>query len=108
MTLICISTLCVGVVSVLVNIVTVGVQIPVLQIIFILESSQLLLVLLLISVKQRYHYACLAVWIGAPKNRLRLLSRAVWGVAALVAVCFSLQYAAYAIRKSFQELFWKL
>ena len=89
MTLIFFSTLCFCIGNAFVNIV--GVQIPVLQIVFIRGSSQLSIALIIIAATKRSRCSSLSTWIGASKNRLKLLSRAVWGVAATVLEFAALQ-----------------
>ena len=99
MILVFFSVLCFSFGNAFVNIM--GVQIPVLQIVFIRGISQLFLALLLIASTSRSQFCSTATWIGAPKNWLRLLSRALFGVAAVVTAFTALQVIIASDIKNF-------
>ena len=97
MALVFLSTLCFAVGNALVSII--GLQIPVMQIIFIRGTSQLVLALILIAVMSGSKRYTAATWIGAPQNRMLLFSRAVWGVGALITL-----FAAFQVCPTFPLL----
>jgi hypothetical protein len=95
MSLVFLSTLCFAVGNALVSII--GLQIPVMQIIFLRGSSQLALALIFIAMKNGSRRNSAETWLGAPKNRLLLLSRAVWGVGALITLFAAFQVALFQL-----------
>ena len=97
MALVFLSTLCFAVGNALVSII--GLQIPVMQIIFIRGTSQLVLALIFIAVMSGSKRYTAATWIGAPQNRILLFSRAVWGVGALITL-----FAAFQVCSTFPRL----
>ena len=99
MILVFLSVLCFSFGNAFVNIM--GLQIPVLQIVFMRGASQLFLALLLIASTSRSQFYSTATWIGAPKNWLRLLSRALFGVAAVVTTFTALQVIIASDLKKF-------
>ena len=99
MILVFLSVLCFSFGNAFVNIM--GLQIPVLQIVFMRGASQLFLALLLIASTSRSQFYSTATWIGAPKNWLRLLSRALFGVAAVVTTFTALQVIIASDLKNF-------
>ena len=98
MTLIFLSTMCFAVGNALVSII--GLQIPVMQIIFIRGSSQLVLALIFIAATSGPRKYCTATWLGAPKHRMLLLSRAIWGVAALITLFAAFQVVSSTVMDS--------
>ena len=98
MTLIFFATMCFCIGNAFVNIV--GVQIPVLQIVFIRGCSQLFIALIVIAATKRSRCSSLSTWIGTSKNRLKLLSRAVLGVAATGLEFAALQVCLFGLQLS--------
>ena len=98
MTLVFFSVVCFSVGNTLVSVI--GVRIPVLQITFFRGSSQLILALICIAVKSGPKRKLVATWLGAPENRIKLLSRGLWGVGALITWFASLQVLVVSMKYS--------